>query len=111
MAHTTKKRPQSLSFATALHVVSLVHQVAHMPRQTFCHPNIRHHCPAVEICCIGYPRVVAVDSNTACQCMHRHNVYGYIMTTFTVSTYLVRIVSQWDSVKKLLFQNEIAGRK
>ena len=50
------------------------------------------------------------DSNTACQCMHRHNVYGYITTGASVSTYLVRIVSQWDSVKKLLFQNEIEVR-
>jgi hypothetical protein len=69
-----------------------------MPWRAIGHPNIGHHCPAVEICCIRYPRVVAVDSNTACQCMHRHNVYGYIMTWVVMSTYLVRIVSQWDRV-------------
>jgi len=59
-AHTTKKRRQSLSFATALHVVSPVHQLAHKPWRLIAHPNIGHHCPAVDTCCIRYPRVVAV---------------------------------------------------
>jgi len=75
-----------------------VHQLADMPWRAIGHPNIGHHCPAAETYCIRYPRIVAVDSYTAWQCMHRHNVYRYIMTGFAVSTYLVRIVSQWDRV-------------
>ncbi len=31
------------------------------------------------------------------------------MTGFAVSTYLVRIVSHWDRVNELLFQNEMGG--
>jgi hypothetical protein len=75
-----------------------VHQLANMPWRLLAHPNIGHHCPVVETCCIRYPRIAAVDSYTACQCVHRHNVYGYIMTDFAVSTYLVRIVSHWDRI-------------
>ena len=59
--HTQQKSARiALSLATAPHVVSPVHQLAAMPWRTTCHPNIGHHCPAVETRCIRYPRIVAV---------------------------------------------------
>ena len=57
-----KSAGKALSFATAPHVVDPIHQILGIPRRIICHPNIGHHCRAVETCCIRYPRIVAVDS-------------------------------------------------
>jgi hypothetical protein len=56
-----------------------MHQLANMPWRVIGHPNIGRSSPTVEICCMRYPRVAAVNSTTACQYVPRHNVNMYII--------------------------------
>lgn len=82
-----------------------MHQLANMPWRVIGHPNSGQCSPTVEICCMRYPRVAAVNSATACQCVPRHNVHMYTILYLIMSTVLVRIVSQWDVEGKKVFQN------
>jgi hypothetical protein len=78
-----------------------------MPWRAIGHPNIGQHCPAVEICCIRYPRVVPVRLQHSLPVHAQAQQYGYTMTGDPMSTYLVRIVSRWDRINERLFQNEM----